>query len=184
MYCPSCGSQGNFSRHGVYKKYYYHELIMILRVCCKKCGHTHALIPSFSVPGGSFGMEEVETYFQLRHGGLSRQKAGVQLLERGVSAAYLRYLDHAMDLLIIRAKALLWADGNPYVGGLSWIYSCSAEAIDHPLCWLNRRSLQYGYNPLWHTRTPLLVYRRGSSGRTRSHNITTVRKSPCPIHSP
>jgi hypothetical protein len=184
LICPCCGSLGLFSRHGVYTKYYYVELIQILRVRCKTCRHTHALIPSFSVPGGSFGMEEVETYFQLRHRGFSRRNAGVQLLERGVSGAYLRYLDHALDLLISRAKAMLWAEGNPYERALSWIYSCSSEAIGHPLCWLNRRSLQSGYNPLWHTRTSLLVYPRSSSGKLISHNPLTMRKTPCPIHSP
>lgn len=185
MMCPCCGSRGKFSRHGVYKKYYYDELIEILRVRCKKCGHTHALMPSFSVPGGSFGMEEVETYFQLRHRGVSRRKAGLQLLMRGVAVSYLRYLDNVMGSdLINQAKVMLWADGNLYERGLSWIYSCSAEAIDHPLCWLNNRSLQYGYNPLWHTRTSLLVYPQTRSGSMFSHNHLTMRKTPCPIHSP
>lgn len=60
---------GGFSRHGVYEKYHYQRFIPILRVRCLTCRKTHALIPSFSVPGTSIGMKEVESFIFKRAGG-------------------------------------------------------------------------------------------------------------------
>ena len=51
--CPNCDSL-DMERHGYYKRYinisgkrYY---IRILRVRCKVCGHTHAVLPDFIIP--------------------------------------------------------------------------------------------------------------------------------------
>ncbi len=51
--CPNCNSS-DMERHGYYKRYinisgkkYY---IRILRVRCKICGHTHAVLPDFVIP--------------------------------------------------------------------------------------------------------------------------------------
>ena len=51
--CPYCNTS-DMERHGYYKRYinisgkkYY---IRILRVRCKVCGHTHAVLPDFIVP--------------------------------------------------------------------------------------------------------------------------------------
>ena len=51
--CPNCGHH-NMERHGYYKRYIIINgnkySIRILRVRCKMCGHTHALLPDFIVP--------------------------------------------------------------------------------------------------------------------------------------
>lgn len=51
--CPNCGTC-DLERHGYYKRYviisrnkYY---IRILRVRCKRCGRTHAVLPDFIIP--------------------------------------------------------------------------------------------------------------------------------------
>lgn len=51
--CPNC-NLSDMERHGYYKRYinisgkkYY---IRILRVRCKICGHTHAVLPDFVIP--------------------------------------------------------------------------------------------------------------------------------------
>lgn len=51
--CPNCDT-ADMERHGYYKRYvnisgtkYY---IRILRVRCKSCGHTHAVLPDFIIP--------------------------------------------------------------------------------------------------------------------------------------
>lgn len=51
--CPNC-NLSDMERHGYYKRYinisgkkYY---IRILRVRCKICGHTHAVLPHFVIP--------------------------------------------------------------------------------------------------------------------------------------
>jgi hypothetical protein len=74
--CPVCQGAGHLVYHATYKKYYFEELIKIIRVLCTQCGITHALIPSFSLPGTSIGTEEAESYLKARAEGASRMKAG------------------------------------------------------------------------------------------------------------
>lgn len=58
--CPFCHSSGNCIRHGYYQRYIIHSLddrnssslrhSRILRVKCKSCRHTHAVLPDFIIP--------------------------------------------------------------------------------------------------------------------------------------
>lgn len=52
--CPSCGSIGSLIKHGFYdRKIKINNIIRILtvlRIKCKKCGKTHAVLPSFVIP--------------------------------------------------------------------------------------------------------------------------------------
>jgi transposase-like protein len=60
--CPFCKAKGQFKNHGVYERHVIalmdhqviHEIIMIKRVKCQSCKHTHALIPSFIIPYCTF----------------------------------------------------------------------------------------------------------------------------------
>ncbi len=58
--CPSCPAVRQFTRHAKYKRYYCylepdlqlfkeHEL-EVLRIKCKSCGHTHAILPAGIIP--------------------------------------------------------------------------------------------------------------------------------------
>lgn len=55
--CPHCGNT-EFIKWGFYNRNIYYiennfirfDIIEIQRVKCKKCGHTHALLPSFIIP--------------------------------------------------------------------------------------------------------------------------------------
>ncbi len=62
--CPTCRSSGNCIHHGYYcrmiidyigGKVVVHH-VMILRVFCKSCGHTHAILPDFLIPYVSYGL--------------------------------------------------------------------------------------------------------------------------------
>jgi hypothetical protein len=55
-----------------------------MRVRCKHCRCTHAMIPSFSLPGSSVGTAEAEGYLMERERGVGRGRAGVELLCRGM----------------------------------------------------------------------------------------------------
>lgn len=58
--CPCCRSLGNCIRHGYYYRYLIHTTddrnnssscdCKILRVKCKSCKHTHAVLPDFIIP--------------------------------------------------------------------------------------------------------------------------------------
>lgn len=55
--CPYCHSSGNCIKHGYYYRYIINtsdasslSLSRILRVKCKSCNHTHAILPDFIIP--------------------------------------------------------------------------------------------------------------------------------------
>jgi len=58
--CPCCRSLGNCIRHGYYRRYIIHTpndhnnsslyTSRVLRVKCKSCKHTHAVLPDFIIP--------------------------------------------------------------------------------------------------------------------------------------
>lgn len=62
--CPYC-HHASMVRHGYYTRYINisgkHEEITILRIRCKTCGRTHAVIPSFVVPYLHHSIEQLQT---------------------------------------------------------------------------------------------------------------------------
>jgi hypothetical protein len=56
--CPSCGSKNSLIRHAKYERYIYLfensvfvcHMIVILRLKCKSCGTTHAILPADVIP--------------------------------------------------------------------------------------------------------------------------------------
>ena len=80
--CPACGST-RLGHHSSYQKYLYEQPIMILRLRCRGCGRTHAVIPSWSLPDTSVGTAEVERYLLARERGESRAVALPELREPG-----------------------------------------------------------------------------------------------------
>lgn len=52
--CPVCGSKGLFNRHGFYSRKIYTSrgltTVRILRIRCRSCGSTHAIMVSAIVP--------------------------------------------------------------------------------------------------------------------------------------
>ena len=90
--CPACGST-RLGHHSSYQKYLYEQLITILRLRCRGCGRTHAVIPSWSLPDTSVGSAEVERYLLARERGDSRAVALAELRERGMHAGYGKQLE-------------------------------------------------------------------------------------------
>jgi hypothetical protein len=183
LICPCCKTQGKFSRHGKYRKYYYRLLIGILRIRCKACKKTHAIIPTFSVPEGSFGMKETEAYLQARHEGTSRKKAAAPLLELGVSTEYPRFLERKFTTAVQRAKALFPESGDPHRHGYAWVSSWKMESRER-LLHINRYGLTRGVNMVFFARSTILLYRHQRSGRRISHNHPSSAKAPVHLHSP
>lgn len=62
--CPNC-SNNNFERHGYYKRYIIvndvKKQIIVLRIRCKCCGRTHAVLPPFIVPYLHTPIKELQT---------------------------------------------------------------------------------------------------------------------------
>jgi len=172
--CPCCQTIGNFTRHGQYEKYWFQECIGILRVRCAVCGKTHAVIPSFSVPNGSYGMEETEHYLLERSRGVGRKKAFQELLECGAAESYPRFLESKVAVAVVRAKALFPDLGTAVLHGFAWVLSCFAVSAGGVLQQVNRYGLARRTNPVFFSRANILCYEHPKAGSGISHNHDTV----------
>jgi hypothetical protein len=173
--CPACRAIGEFSRHGHYRKYFYGEVIQILRVRCRRCRTTHALMPAFSLPGTSIGTEEAEAYLDARERGVGRGTAAKQLLALGMSPRYAKQLDRMLFVAVSRAKGLFAEAADDLLCGLAWIRS-TVGVCDRPLWSLNRFCLARRYNCLCFCRASILRFPPGSASRRRSHNRGSPRR--------
>ena len=145
-----------------------------MRVRCRICRRTHAVIPSFSVPGLSVGSTEVEHFLSAREAGQSRARAAAQLRDRGVSEHYPKRLERMFTTAIARAKASLPACGTKPLQGLAWVRSVVGNA-EHPLVELNRFGLAQGINGICFCRFSILLFTAHSHRRGVSHKNGSAR---------
>lgn len=167
--CPACMSVGAFALHGRYVKYYYRERIDILRVRCRRCGVTHALMPAFSLPGTSGGTEKVEEYLIKREQGDGRKAASEALAGLGVGARYPKQLDRMLATAVNRAKALFPDAADDRLSGLEWIGAATGEK-GRPLWALNRYALNHQYNCICFCRASIITFSSTTASGASSHN--------------
>jgi hypothetical protein len=180
--CSCPGNCGTFVRHGAYEKYLFFTRLPILRLRCRSCRRTHALIPSFSLPGTSLGTVEVEGFIAGRGAGCSRRVAGSLLIERGVSEGYLRRIEKLIYIAIHRAKAL-FTDLVPQVGE---VYRWLREATgghNRPIIVLNARSIACGYGAMFCSLAVGAGRRTRISGIATSHDNASAVGAPPLLHS-
>lgn len=153
----------------MYRKYHFRRQIEILRVRCRACRVTHALIPSFSLPGTSGGTEEAEAYLRARAEGVSRSKAAEVFAGCAVGEDYPKRLERMLATAVQMGKALLVGFGDERLSGLGWIVSvCGRPA--RPLYGINCFGLEHRVNGLCFCRRWLVKYCRTAVGRQFSHN--------------
>ena len=82
--CPVCGSTGNCRPHAHYDRYIVdfcdgcvsQEHLSILRLYCKSCRHTHAVLPDFIIPYSTYGitfiLRVLQAYFSRSESGSLR----------------------------------------------------------------------------------------------------------------
>jgi len=167
--CPACSSVGAFALHGRYTKYYYQERIDILRIRCRRCGVTHALMPTFSLPGTSGGTKEVEEYLIKREAGDGRKAASEVFTDLGVGERYPKQLDRMLETAVSRAKALFPDAADDRLSGLEWIRAMTGEQ-DRPLWSLNRYALNHRYNCICFCRASIITFSSATARRASSHN--------------
>lgn len=180
--CPGCAQSGQFARHGSYHKYHYHQRIQILRVRCRGCGCTHALMPAFSLPGTSIGSKEAEGYLKARADGEGRGRAGRELVEHGMSVHYPKSLDRMFSTAVRRAKALFPQAADERLSGLPWVFAALGSA-EQPLVAVNHFCLSRGVNAVCFCRASILVFpsRRGAASISHKGGSAAL-PSPC-LHS-
>ena len=162
--CPACGST-RLGHHSSYQKYLYEQRITILRLRCRGCGRTHAVIPSWSLPDTSVGTAEVERYLIARERGDSRPVAMAELRGRGMHAGYGKQLERRLGVIVSRGKALWPQAADLQLGGLAWIRAaCAPRSAATPLLSLNRFSLEHRVNAICCSRSSILLFRRRPRG--------------------
>ncbi len=180
--CPACGAEGALAAHGRYWKYYYAEQIEILRVRCRRCGVTHALMPAFSLPGTSIGTVEAEQYLLARAEGVGRGGASARLRELALSSCYPKQLDRMFEVAVERAKALFANTASRPGNPMGWVQEL-VGATDTPLLRLNRFCLANHYNCLCFCRASIITFGCRSAGGGISHNDDGSGTSSAPIGS-
>lgn len=153
-----------------------------MRVRCRNCRRTHAMIPSFSLPGLSIGSGEAERYLAAREGGTGRGHAAAELFSRGMSGSYPKSLERMFATAITRAKALVAASGREQLQGLAWVRSVVEDA-EHPLVELNRFGLAHGVNGICFCRASILLFSRRVRVRPTSHNRGSAQEEETAVAS-
>ncbi len=166
----------------MYEKYLYFTCVQILRVRCRSCGRTHALIPSFSLPGTSLGTVEVEAFIAGRRDGQSRHEAGRHLTSRGVPEDALRRLEKLIHTAIHRAKALFCELAVPIGEAYRWLKEATV-GDPRPIVLLNRRSIALGYGAVFCSLARGAGRRGRISGIRSSHDNASAGIGPPLIHS-
>ena len=156
---------------------------------CTCCRVTHALMPSFSLPGTSLGCEEVEDYLADRARGVSRRKAAVALVQQGVGEQGAKRVERMFSVAVAQGKALLPGFGVPgpgfgrqEAGGLEWVASVCGVS-DRPLYQIICFGLEHRVNGLCFCRRWLLHYCRPRVGGQRSHNLDSAAQRPPDVES-
>ena len=158
--CPACGST-RLGHHSSYQKYLYEQPITILRLRCRRCGRTHAVIPSWSLPDTSVGTAEVEGYLLARERGDSRAVALEELRERGMHAGYGKQLERRLRVIVSRGKTLWPQAADQQLGGLAWVRAaCAPRPTATPLLSLNHFSLSQRVNAICCARVSILLFGR------------------------
>ena len=174
--------ENKFVRHATYEKYYYAESIGILRLKCTGCGVTHAVIPSFSLPGTSIGTAEAEGYLQNREEGKSRSLSGVELIAEGFDVKYLKGLEKRFKIGVLRAKAFFPYEGDITKWGLEWIRSV-VKTGSRPLYKINRYCLDYGVNSIFFNRFTILIFKVKNTGKRSSRKKGSAKEKVSRIDS-
>lgn len=161
---------GTLKKHAQYTKFYYVEVIWILRCICTACGVTHAIIPEFSLPGTSIGTEEAQTYIKLREEGLGRRRASkVFTGQKTMSVNHPAVLDATFRVAVDRAKAIFAGQADMQLCGCAWIEALTGSK-DTPMVSLNQYCLEHRVNGVCLTRFSIHLFPQHTASIRIPHN--------------
>jgi hypothetical protein len=180
--CPACRVVGLFALHARYRKYHYRERIWILRVRCGSCGRTHALMPSFSLPGTSIGTKEAEAYVVGRWQGATRRQAGSLLRGRGMGPGYLKQLERMLRRGTARARAIFPREADLRLHDAAWLQALCGHTT-RPIVALNDYALAHRVNAILCCRVSILLFGRAGRSGGSSRNQGSPRPAPPAIDS-
>jgi hypothetical protein len=135
-------------------------------VKCCHCSKTHAIIPSFSLPGTSLGTKEVEQYLINKHQGMNRHEANK---DTGIKKAHTFNIDNSFFSGVNKAKAIFVNVGDHNLGGLPWIYSVLGNT-EKPIFDFNCYCLKHNINCIFFSRSNIIIFKPSKSNTIISLN--------------
>ena len=169
--CPICGSSVKY--HESYGKKLYDKAIDIHRVKCinSECRHTHAIIPSFSVPGCSIGTKELNSFIMAIGRGETVEKAGQCFIDAGMSPDYPESIHKRLKSYRSRIETIF----TP----VKFLFACYSQLILHltknntnPVRELHQLCSRKGFNPVLFSRIDILAFPNNNSIHRFSLNPT------------
>ncbi len=169
--CPICGACVKY--HATYEKKLYAKLIDIHRVMCTNsvCGKTHAIIPSFSVPGCSIGIKELNNFINARAEGKTVEDAGQCFINAGMSPDYPESIHNRLKRYRSRIETIFTPITKFFPDYSSLIQSITGKVI--PAAKLNHLCKDLGFNPVLFSRINILVFKRNNAEPIFSLNTTS-----------
>jgi hypothetical protein len=167
------------SSHGRYSKKLYDQPLVILRVRCrnKSCRTTHAVIPSFSTPGCSIGMKELDSFIRARASGKTVDEAGQVFCDAGMGSDYPETIQRRLRRYHERIRtlsAITQLDLPEKSAGYTTLILALVRHFDgdpaQPATTLNLNSIRLRCNPLLFSRKNILSFPQNSAGKIFPHN--------------
>jgi hypothetical protein len=128
-------------------------------VICKNCRTTHALIPSFSLPGTSIGTVEALDYLILREKGVTRKQAANIFTKHEMKDKYGLNFEKMFDRCVNNAKAIFHGFGYHNLNGLEWINSVIKDDRDL-INDFNKFCLEHNVNSILCNRANILLFKK------------------------
>jgi len=169
--------------HARYSKYHRNTAISIVRVLCHGCGITHALIPSFSLPGSSHDTGDVEQYLAARELGQTRGKAGAHFLASGRSLRVLKRIERSFARCMRNWSAIFAmaiSTRLAFSALAAMLADCAVTEDDRGGFFFaaNRYALDRRVNAVFASRSSILLFRARKAGRSFPRNLASVRDAP------
>lgn len=137
----------------------------------KSCNRTHAIIPSFSVPGCSIGTKELNIFINTRNLGKSIDEAGQCFVDAGMSADYPESIHKKLKHFRSRIETVFSPVTALWKNYSSLIVSLAGEI--EPAWKLNCLCAERGFNPVLFSRINILSFPQIKVGSVNSLNRTS-----------
>lgn len=117
----------------------------------------HSLIPSFSTPGCSTGVKELNQFITLRQKGASVSEAGQCFVDKDMSPEYPEFI-HRRFKRLLKCLPLVFEtetfSRNSYPQA---IFDLAEPDTTEPVTDINRKSFRFGFNPVCFSRRNILL---------------------------
>ena len=132
------------------------------------CKKTHAIIPSFSVPGCSIGTKELDDFIKARAEGKTIDKAGQCFIDAGMSPDYPESIDKRLKKYRTRIETVFAPITERFSAYFFLILNIAGNAT--PVTKLNQLCKNRGFNPVLFSRINILTFHKNNSNPSFSLN--------------